>query len=201
VAGRRHLPVGFHSLDRRSSVSSVYTQTRSSSTHGGIRQPGPLRIDLDAVCADRDLQSPIVRSSDCKEIRHWLETVYDCAELEKRREENVNLSRGSACGETITKVGELTSGSGHNGSHSFSTSPGFMTSILTSCANRTLRPALPIAEISKLSTACLDFLASLTRTSSGSRAVDDDADEDADLRTESRADVGMQTVITLDALD
>jgi hypothetical protein len=95
---------------------------------------------------------------------------------------------------------KLTSGSGHSGSESFSTSPGFITSILTSCATRTLRPTRVKPDISKLSKAWSFFFANLMTTSSVSKDEVGEDDE-ADFKAASKASEGRTIVISLFALD
>ena len=87
-----------------------------------------------------------------------------------------------------------TSGSGHIGSPSLSTSAGFITSIRTSCATRTRCPTREKPLISKLSTACSFFFASLTVMSSDSWVVQE-------RRVARRASEARAMVISLLALD
>ena len=105
---------------------------------------------------------------------------------------------------TISRRGKKevkrTSGSGHRGSLSLSTSAGRITSIFTSCATRTFLPTRVRPLISNDSTACPLFFASFMMTSSVSEAVEADDDE-ADLRAARRASEGKAMVMTFAALD
>ena len=77
---------------------------------------------------------------------------------------------------------------------------GFMTSTLTSCATRTLRPTRVKPEISKLSKAWSFFFANLMTTSSVSKdevGEDDEADLNAARKTSEKRAI----VISLFALD
>ena len=93
-----------------------------------------------------------------------------------------------------------TSGSGHIGSLSFSTSVGFKTSIFTSWVTLTRRFKRVVPVISKLSTAWSFFFASFMTTSSV--AYEEELDDgEAERRAVRRASEEMLTVIVFDALD